>query len=197
MLPPIPKKIPKILKAHGDERSDDYYWLRDDTRSNKEIIQYLEEENKYSENWFAEGKDYRSELYQELINFIPKEETSLKIKKNDFYYFSKIKSNEQYPVYFREKGNSVEKILDINQLSKGLDFYQISGISPSPNNEVIAYGEDKNGRREYTIKFKNLQNEKLITDASHHMGTTRMSLNNNDGVVDKNCKFHNIKNTTK
>ena len=164
MLPPIPKKIPKILKAHGDERLDDYYWLRDDTRSNKEIIQYLEEENKYSENWFAEGKDYRSELYQELINFIPKEETSLKIKKNDFYYFSKIKSNEQYPVYFREKGNSVEKILDINQLSKGLDFYQISGISPSPNNEVIAYGEDKNGRREYTIKFKNLQNEKLITD---------------------------------
>ena len=113
MLPPIPKKIPKILKAHGDERLDDYYWLRDDTRSNKEIIQYLEEENKYSENWFAEGKDYRSELYQELINFIPKEETSLKIKKNDFYYFSKIKSNEQYPVYFREKGNSVEKILDI------------------------------------------------------------------------------------
>ena len=58
----------------------------------------------------------------------------------------------------------LEKILDINQLSKGLDFYQISGISPSPNNEVIAYGEDKNGRREYTIKFKNLQNEKLITD---------------------------------
>ena len=25
------------------------------------------------------------------------------------------------------------------------------------------------------------------------MGTTRMSLNNNDGVVDKNCKFRNIK----
>ena len=26
------------------------------------------------------------------------------------------------------------------------------------------------------------------------MGTTRMSLNDNDGVVDKNCKFHKIKN---
>ena len=90
MLPPIPKKIPKILKAHGDERLDDYYWLRDDTRSNKEIIQYLEEENKYSENWFAEGKDYRSELYQELINFIPKEETYLKIKKMIFIIFLKL-----------------------------------------------------------------------------------------------------------
>ena len=81
MLPPIPKKIPKILEAHGDQRSDDYYWLRDDSRSDQEIIKYLEEENKYSENWFVEGKDYRKELYEELLNFIPEEETSLKIKK--------------------------------------------------------------------------------------------------------------------
>lgn len=36
--------------------------------------------------------------------------------------------------------------------------------------------------------------DKKITDASHHMGTTRMSLNDYDGVVDKNCKFHNINN---
>ena len=33
-----------------------------------------------------------------------------------------------------------------------------------------------------------------ITDASHHSGTTRMSLNKLDGVVNKNCKFHDIKN---
>ena len=26
------------------------------------------------------------------------------------------------------------------------------------------------------------------------MGTTRMSLNTSDGVVDKNCKLHNLKN---
>ena len=57
MLPPIPKKKPKILKAHGDQRSDDYYWLRDDSRTNKEIIEYLEEEkrekrrNKRQEEW--------------------------------------------------------------------------------------------------------------------------------------------------
>ena len=47
MRPPQPKKIPKIHIAHGDERIDDYYWLRDDTRKNPEIISYLEEENKY------------------------------------------------------------------------------------------------------------------------------------------------------
>ena len=164
MLPPKPKKISKILEAHGDKRSDDYYWLRDDTRQNKEIISYLEEENTYAETWFSEGKDYRKEVFEELVSFIPEEETSLKIKKNDFYYFSKIKSNEQHPVYYREKNQNIEEILNVNKLAEDLDFYQISGISPSPDNKIIAFGEDINGRREFTIKFKNLEENKYIND---------------------------------
>ena len=164
MLPPKPKKISKILEAHGDKRSDDYYWLRDDTRQNKEIISYLEEENTYAETWFSEGKDYRKEVFEELVSFIPEEETSLKIKKNGFYYFSKIKSNEQHPVYYREKNQDVEEILNVNKLAEDLDFYQISGISPSPDNKIIAFGEDINGRREFTIKFKNLEENKYIND---------------------------------
>ncbi|MDC2973319.1 S9 family peptidase [SAR86 cluster bacterium] len=164
MLPPKPKKIPKILEAHGDKRFDDYYWLRDDTRQNKEIISYLEEENTYAETWFSEGKDYRKEVFEELVSFIPEEETSLKIKKNDFYYFSKIKSNEQHPVYYREKNQDVEEILNVNKLAENLDFYQISGISPSPDNKIIAFGEDINGRREFTIKFKSLEENKYIND---------------------------------
>ena len=54
------KKIRKELISHNDIRVDEYYWLRDDTRSNKEVISYLEEENTYSEKWFAEKKDYKT-----------------------------------------------------------------------------------------------------------------------------------------
>ncbi len=164
MPAPKPKKIPKILEAHEDLRTDNYYWLRDDTRKNPEILSYLEEENKYCEEWFVNGVDYRKEIYNELVNSIPKEEISLKIKKNDFYYFSKIKSDEQYPVYFREKESIEEEILNANKLGKDLDYYQISGVSPSPNNNIIAYGEDKNGRREYTVKFKDLRSDSLLND---------------------------------
>ena len=137
MSAPKPKKIPTVLEAHEDRRTDNYYWLRDDTRKNKEILNYLEEENKYCEEWFSNGIDYRKEIYNELIDSIPSEEISLKIKKDDFYYYSKIKSDEQYPAYFREKENKVEEILNVNKLGKDLDFYQISGVSPSPNNNVM------------------------------------------------------------
>ena len=50
MKPPVPKKIRKKLKAHGDTRIDNYYWLRDDTRKNNEILNYLKKENNYSKN---------------------------------------------------------------------------------------------------------------------------------------------------
>ncbi|KAG0456887.1 hypothetical protein HPP92_022044 [Vanilla planifolia] len=32
----------------GDVRTDDYYWLRDDSRSDPEILSYLKEENDYT-----------------------------------------------------------------------------------------------------------------------------------------------------
>ena len=39
------------------------------------------------------------------------------------------------------------------------------------------------------------KNENInFTDASHHSGTTRMSNSRSDGVVDTNCKFHDIEN---
>ena len=54
--PPKPKKIQKKLVNHGDERIDNYYWLRDDKRRNKSILNYLKQENKYTDQWFKENK---------------------------------------------------------------------------------------------------------------------------------------------
>jgi choline dehydrogenase-like flavoprotein len=36
--------------------------------------------------------------------------------------------------------------------------------------------------------------ETLYTDASHHIGTARMSTNRRTGVVDANCKVHGLAN---
>ena len=43
------------------------------------------------------------------------------------------------------------------------------------------------------MNFETNSNMKIL-DVSHHSGTTRMSNNKNDGVVDKNCKVHKIQN---
>ena len=42
---PMPAKRPFELTIHGETRVDEYYWLRDDSRSDPKVLAYLEEEN--------------------------------------------------------------------------------------------------------------------------------------------------------
>ena len=62
-LKPSPKKIPVTFDAHGVKRVDNYYWMRDDTRKDQEVIDHLNTENAYLEGWFASGLDESCLLY--------------------------------------------------------------------------------------------------------------------------------------
>ena len=41
--PPVPERRPVELEAHGDVRTDDWYWLRD--KDDPAVIAHLEAEN--------------------------------------------------------------------------------------------------------------------------------------------------------
>ena len=69
---PAPKKVPVTFEAHGVKRVDNYYWMRDDTRKDSEVISHLESENQYLENWFESGPDLRDALFEEITDRIPK-----------------------------------------------------------------------------------------------------------------------------
>ena len=141
--PPNPKKIPFELKAHGDSRIDNYYWMRDDERSDPELISYLESENEYFKKWRETRVDYQNEIFNELKNMIPAEEETLRVKDGSFYYYSRIKANQQYPTYYRN--NSTEEIiLDTNNEAEGKEFYSAAGLNISPNENLLLYGEDLN-----------------------------------------------------
>ena len=161
--PPKPKKIPFKLEAHGDIRIDDYYWMRDDTRSDPELISYLESENDYFQNWRDSNIDYESSIYKELKSMIPDEEETLRVKDGSFYYYSRIKANEQYSTYYRNSSNE-EILLDVNKEAEGKEFYNVAGLNISPDENLLLYGEDLNGRREYTLRIKNLKNNSLLED---------------------------------
>ena len=182
MKPPQPKKVRKIHIAHGDERIDDYYWLRDDTRKNSEVISYLESENKYLEAWFESKNDCRQEIYDELVSFIPPHEVSMKVKFGSYLYFSEISSDQQYKTYYREIEGKKELVLDVNKLAKDLDYFSVASIIPSPNNQYIAYAEDLSGRREYNIKIKNLKTGKIIDESIHRSSGTVVWNKNNDTI---------------
>tara|TARA_X000000368_G_scaffold328224_1_gene265277 strand:- start:2769 stop:4907 length:2139 start_codon:yes stop_codon:yes gene_type:complete len=163
LKPPSPKKIPFLMEAHGIERIDNYYWMRDDSRKSKKILNHLKSENEYLENWFASGEDSRKKLFKEITDRIPKKEQSVPIRMGSYEYFRRYKPNKEHAIIIRRANkNAPEQILlDINKLAVSSDFYQLANWSIAPTEQILAYAEDTTGRREYLIKFKNLLTKKV------------------------------------
>ncbi len=45
--PPSAPRRPHVVSAHGDDREDPWFWLRD--REDPEVLSYLEAENAYTD----------------------------------------------------------------------------------------------------------------------------------------------------
>lgn len=54
--PPIANVIPKIDTIHDDIRIDNYFWMHD--KSDPNVIEYLEAENKYAEEMMKLTRDF-------------------------------------------------------------------------------------------------------------------------------------------
>ncbi len=65
--PPIATKKTYKHQIHNHQRSDDYFWLRDDKREDPEIISYLNQENDYTELQMAPLKNLQTDLYDEMV----------------------------------------------------------------------------------------------------------------------------------
>ena len=155
---PSPEKIPVTFEAHGVKRVDNYYWMRDDSRKDPKVIEHLNSENDYLENWFLSGTDRRDELFEEITARIPKKEDSVPIRLNNYEYFRRYEPDNEHAIYIRRKNKNSEEniIMDVNELAKDKEFYQLANWSISPDENIMAYAEDSNGRRQYSIKFKYL-----------------------------------------
>ena len=168
---PNPEKKPYILENHNDKRTDNYYWLRDDSRSDEEMLSYLRSENDYADNWFESVNDYQTDLIKELISQVPENETSFPVNNNGYSYYQKTLKSDQLPKYFRKDNKDNEElIIDANLKLQNQEYYSIKSISPSFDNNLIAFSEDNNGRREYTIKILNPVDMSLMNDVIE--GTT-------------------------
>ncbi len=157
MKTPKAEKIEKKLEIHGDVRIDNYYWLND--KENSKVIDYLNEENAYYDAKTAHTKQFQEDLFQEMKSRIKEDDESVPYKKNNYYYITRFETGSQYPIYARKKGSleAKEEILfDVNKLAEGFNYFKLSGLSVSPDNNLLSFGIDTISRRIYTLQFKNL-----------------------------------------
>ena len=163
---PVAEMKPYTVKsAHGD-RQDPYYWLRDDKREAPEVLAYLNAENKYYHQYADQYKDLSKKLADEIIGRIKQDDSTVPAVKGDYSYYSRFETGQQYPIYARKpaKGGAEQIMLDVNKMAAGKDFYQIGNYAVSPDQKLLAYAEDTNGRRQYTVRIRDLTTGKDLPD---------------------------------
>ncbi len=189
--PPVAKKVPKELTAHGETRIDNYYWLNQ--RDDPEVLAYLEAENKYKEVMMAHTEELQEKLYNEIVGRIKQTDMSVPYKDQGYYHYTRYEEGSEYPIYCRKKGSldaEEEIVLNVDEMAEGHDFFNVSGYTTSPNNHLIAYGVDTVSRRLYTLYFMDISKNEILLDEIPNTSGSAAWANDNKTV------FYTLKDPT-
>ena len=163
--PPQAKIIPHRLEQHGHVRVDDYYWLND--RSNPEVLAYLQEENDFATEQRQHTVDLEQTLFEEIKGRMKQTDLSVPFKQDDYVYYVRYEEGKEYGIYCRKKGSVTgpeEIMIDANILADGHEYFSLGNWMVSPAQDILAYAVDTQGRRIYSIEFKNLTTGETLSD---------------------------------
>jgi len=183
IIPPIAKIIPKTLEKFGDVRIDNYFWLNE--RENPEVIDYLKKENAYYKKMTAHTKTFQKELYVEMKGRIKEDDESVPYLYNGYFYITRFEKGKNYPIYSRKKESLSDKeeiMFDCNKLAKGHSYFQLGGLSVSPDNKLASFSVDTIGRRIYTIQVKNLETGEILSDTIEKVTGSAVWANDNKTI---------------
>ncbi len=162
---PLAKQIPKNLTIHDDVRVDEFYWLND--RENPEVIDYLNKENDYYNAHTTHTKEFQTSLFEEMKSRIKEDDSSVPYKYNGYWYITKYEKGKDYPIYTRKKETleaEEELLFDCNEMAKDHSYFRLVGLNINLNNDLVSYGIDTTGRRQYTLHIKDLKTNTVLKD---------------------------------
>jgi oligopeptidase B len=167
LKPPVAEQRPYEVRAPHGTRLDEYHWLRDDTRTREDVLAYLRAENEYKDAILAPLADLQERLYTEITGRIEQEDASVPYRDRGHWYYRRYAAGQEYPVYLRRRdvaGAGEEVLLDEAELARGREFFELGALEVSPDNRLLAYAEDPVGRRQYVLRFKDLDSGAALPD---------------------------------
>lgn len=161
--PPLAERRAHVLEAHGEQRQDPYYWLRDDQREDSAVLAYLNAENAYADQVTEPWTDLEDKLYEELVARIPPNDESVPFKYHGQWYARRFVEGQELPITVRWSAGEdapegePEVLLDENKLKGDREFYQVGDYDVSGDDHWLAWSEDIVSRGIYQIRFRNLR----------------------------------------
>ncbi|HEX7459523.1 MAG TPA: S9 family peptidase, partial [Acidimicrobiales bacterium] len=172
-MPPVAERRPVTLEAHGDVRTDDWFWLRD--KDDPAVIGHLEAENAYTEAVMGRTRVLQDALYAEMVARIEETDLSVPVRKGPWLYYGRTVEGSSYGIHCRRAADgpadAEEVLLDENLLADGHAYFSLGNFSISPDHRWLVYSTDTTGGERYTMRFRDLstgaESAESIDDTSY------------------------------
>jgi len=168
--PPQAPRRPHVVSAHGHDREDPWYWLRE--RDDPGVLAYLEAENAYKDEAMAPLRGLREDLFEEMKARIKETDMSVPTRRGPWWYYVRTEEGKNYPIHCRrpargreelppagEPGGEEQVLLDENALAEGSDYFAVGSAAVSYDHRWLAYGTDRAGNEKFDLRFVPLDAE--------------------------------------
>lgn len=188
--PPVAQKIPYETAIHDTVLIDEYYWMKDKSRTDPDVIAHIKKENAYANSILSHTAELQEQLYQEIVGRIKETDVTVPVLIDSFFYYWKSFEDQEYSIYCRKKnapGAEEEYIFDINELAENYEFYDVGDLKVSPDHKYIAFAYDTTGAETYTLAVKDIAQNVYLTDTVSSIGDIVWA-------NDSNIMFYTIEN---
>jgi oligopeptidase B len=191
-LPPVAKRVPHVVRSPHGDREDPYYWLRDDSRKDPDVLAWLEAENAYKQAMLAHTASAQQALYDEIVGRVKQDDASVPERKNGWWYYTRFEEGREYPIIARRKAAAdgrydaavpEQVLLDGNALAAGKGFFQIGNTEVTRDGRILAWVEDTTGRRQWTLRFKDLDSGVVLPGAIANVEPSLAWANDNRTIL--------------
>lgn len=177
LRPPLAPRRPTVLRTHGDERVDEWYWLRE--RDDPEVLAYLRAENEFARAGLAHTEGLQRRIFEEIKARVVETDASAPVRRGEHEYFTRTMEGLEYGVHCRRPVGSdsppdparppgttpgEEILLDENALAAGSPYFALRNLSLSPGHDVLAYAVDLDGGERATLRFRDLSTGADLAD---------------------------------
>jgi len=158
-LPPAAPKRPHLQSFHGDDRVDEWSWLRDDSRTDPQVLSHLEAENAYLAEALAGTEVLQAELYDEIKARVLETDLSVPYRKGAWWYATRTEEGCQYPIWTRSAvgpDGPWDILFDGNAEAGDSPYFSIGALDVSPGAARLLYSTDFTGNELHTLAVRDL-----------------------------------------
>lgn len=162
MKAPKAKQIHKEIITHKHKRVDPYFWMNQ--RDNKEVLAYINAENRFTESYFQNTNNLQEELLEEFERNIDPNDKGAPFYMDGNWYQRENLAEKDYSIFYKLDGENKFIFLDENERALNKSYYNLATWQNSPNKELLALSEDFVGRRNYQITFRKNKDNSFLEE---------------------------------